>query len=397
MSKTKVQKQKINTEFVAFTIISGLISFSFNVVMIVIPLRMTDHGLSYSMIGGAMSAVAIGLLVIKLVIGHLSDILGTKKFILIALGGLGLVSLLLAKASGLLAFTVLMAALGIFRGVFLSVSGSYMFEMSNGGNYGKVYGAVQGVSSLLASIGGMISGVLYCFHEGKYALYISGVLLLSAFVCAMVALKGNECVQKERLPFIKILKSINKRLLIFCVIVFIQSFAAGPMWNFVIPIYCYNVLLLSPAILGILMSMDELISSPTYILAGRLADKVNIAKFNVVFLLLTALGGVLLVSSSSPVIFMCIFLMCSVFITCTFVGMPKQRYGYIRKEQRGLELALISLCGSLGDSLGSNVLGLVAEKYTINQCMYIFAVCYVIMALLVVVSTLRKSGKCANK
>lgn len=62
--------------------VSGLISFGFNVVMIVIPLRMTDHGLSYSRIGGAMSAVAVGLMAVKLIIGYLSDIQGAKKFIL---------------------------------------------------------------------------------------------------------------------------------------------------------------------------------------------------------------------------------------------------------------------------------------------------------------------------
>ena len=73
--------------------------------MTVIPLRMVDHGLSYSKIGRAMSAVAIGLMVIKLLIGHLSDMLGTKNFILTALAGLGIVCVLLAKADRLLAFT----------------------------------------------------------------------------------------------------------------------------------------------------------------------------------------------------------------------------------------------------------------------------------------------------
>lgn len=114
-----MKEHKANREFIGFTLISGLISFGYNVVMTVIPLRMVDHGLSYSKIGSAMSAVAIGLMVIKLLIGHLSDMLGTKNFILTALAGLGIVCVLLAKADRLLAFTVLMAALGIFRGYSL--------------------------------------------------------------------------------------------------------------------------------------------------------------------------------------------------------------------------------------------------------------------------------------
>ena len=168
----------------------------------------------------------------------------------------------------------------------------------------------------------------------------------------------------ERLPILQIFKSINKRILIFCVLVFIQSFVAGPMWSFIIPMYCYNILLFSPAKLGILMSMDELIGAPTYMLAGRVVDKVNVVKFNILFLLITALGGLFLIKSPTPTIFMVVFLICSVSISCTFVGIPKERIGFIRKEQKGFELALISVCGSLGDSLGNNVLGRVCLLYT---------------------------------
>lgn len=392
-----MQGRRINREFIGFTLVSGLISFGYNVVMTVIPLRMTDHGLSYGKIGSAMSAVAIGLMVIKLIIGHLSDILGTKKFILSSLAGLAVVSVLLARADEIVAFTVLMAALGIFRGIFLAVSGSYVMDMASSGGYGKIYGAVQSVSSLLASIGGIISGLLYQFHEGEYALYICSFLLMAASVWAAAGLKSNENVRRERLPVLQIFKSINKRILIFCVLVFIQSFVAGPMWSFIIPMYCYNVLLFSPAKLGILMSMDELVSAPTYMLAGRVVDKVNVVKFNIVFLLLTALGGLLLIRTRSAFLFMAVFLLCSISISCTFVGIPKERVGYIRKEQKGLELALISLCGSLGDSLGSNILGKVAEKYTINQCIYIFAASYIIMAVLVAVPALFPSSRFASK
>lgn len=387
--------RKINREFIGFTLISGLISFGYNVVMTVIPLRMSDHGLSYGKIGSAMSAVAIGLMVIKLVIGHLSDILGTKKFILSSLAGLAVVSALLARADELAAFTILMASLGIFRGIFMAVSGSYVMEMADGGGYGKIYGAVQSVSSLLASVGGMISGLLYQFQEGEYALYICSFLLMASSVWAAAGLKSSETVSRERLPVWQIFRSMNKRILVFCLLVFIQSFVAGPMWSFIIPMYCYNVLLFSPAKVGILMSMDELVSAPTYMLAGRVVDKVNVVRFNVIFLLITAAGGLFLVKAPSPFIFMLVFLICSVSISCTFVGLPKERIGYIRKEQKGLELALLSVCGSLGDSLGSNVLGQVAEKYTIDQCMYILTAAYIIMAVLAAAPVLFPSLRAA--
>ena len=93
-------------------------------------------------------------------------------------------------------------------------------EMANSGEYGKIYGAVQGISSLLASVGGMISGLLYQFKEGEYALYICSFLLIASTLWAAIGLKNNQCMHGERLPILQIFKSINKRILIFCVLDF---------------------------------------------------------------------------------------------------------------------------------------------------------------------------------
>ena len=56
---------------------------------------------------------------------------------------------------------------------------------------------------------------------------------------------------------------------------------------------------------------------------------------------------------------------------------------------------LLSGGGSLGDSLGSNVLGRVAEIYTIDQCMYILTASYIIMAFLAAAPVLFPSLRAA--
>ena len=390
------EAEKETGEFLVFTLVSALISFGYNVVMTVIPLRMADRGLGYGEIGGVMSAVAVGLMVIKLAVGHLSDLFGTKRFILTSLLGLSAVCALLAQADSLAAFAVLMAALGIFRGIFLSVNGSSMLERSGNGRYGKVLGGGQGVSSLLASVGGMMAGLLYSLREGEYALLLCSLMLLASALWAALGLKRVGKMERERMKLWKVFGSMNRRLVLFCLIVFIQSFAAGPMWNFIIPMYCYQVLLFSPALLGILMSLDELVSAPAYMLAGAVVDRVNVFRFNVVFLLLTAAGGILLTRTGSTAAFMLVFLFCSVCTACTFVGIPKERIDYIRRERKGLELALLSVCGSLGDSLGSNVMGQAAERFSIDQCMLIFASAYVLMAALAALPALLFGKKCSH-
>ena len=162
------------------------------------------------------------------------------------------------------------------------------------------------------------------------------------------------------------------------------------MWNFIIPVYCYDILLLSPAVVGVLMSLDELISSPTYIVAGNIVDKVNVVKFNIVFLLVTALGGFLMMKATSITLFVGFFLLCSISISCTFVGIPKERIEYINKNQKGFELAFISMCGSLGDSFGSSIRGNVAEKLEMQYCMLIFAITYICMAIFVILPAIKK-------
>lgn len=99
-------------EAVGFAILSGLISFFYNVVMIVVPLRMSDHGLPYAVVGGAMSAVSIGLIVVKLAIGHLSDLFGSRRFILTALLGLAIAAAGLGTVENLWGYILLWRSWG---------------------------------------------------------------------------------------------------------------------------------------------------------------------------------------------------------------------------------------------------------------------------------------------
>ena len=239
----------------------------------------------------------------------------------------------------------------------------------------------------------IISGFLYKYGEGQYALIGYGILFLIAAVWAGPAFKTINYEKKDMLSLGKVFKSVNKRIFIFCFIVFIQSFAAGPMWDFIIPMYCYNVLMITPAVLGVLMSMDELIGGPTFIIAGHIVDKINTVKFNVVFIILTAVCGFFIIRSKTLVPFIIMFLICSVSISCTFVGIPKQRIAYVNKKQKGFELALISVCGSLGYIIGNKVYGGIAEKYSIEQSLMIFVICYLLMAGLILLPSALKIRK----
>ncbi len=370
-------------EAVGFAILSGLISFFYNVVMIVVPLRMSDHGLPYAVVGGAMSAVSIGLIVVKLAIGHLSDLFGSRRFILTALLGLAIAAAGLGTVENLWGYILFMALMGVFRGIFTAVSGSYVFDLADQGGYGRVYGAVLSVNSLMASIGGMIAGALYRFGEGRLPLYLCSGLLALGLAWAWRGLSAGQSQPAAALSAWHLLKGIRPGLWVFCLLTFLQSFAIGPLWNFILPMYCYNIMGFSAAWVGVLMAADELISTPTSLLAGQVVDRIHrLSRWNALILVCIAVCGVCLGNASGPVPFMAAFLLCSVGIASSYVGLPRQRFSYINLRQKGFELALISLCGNLGDALGSQILGQVADRYPLSVCLAIFSGVYLVMALL---------------
>lgn len=372
-----------HVEAVGFAILSGLISFFYNVVMIVVPLRMSDHGLPYAVVGGAMSAVSIGLIVVKLAIGHLSDLFGSRRFILTSLLGLAIAAAGLGTVENLLGYILFMALMGVFRGIFTAVSGSYVFDLADQGGYGRVYGAVLSVNSLMASIGGMIAGALYRFGEGCLPLYLCSGLLALGLVWAWRGLSAGQSQPDAALSAWHLLKGIRPGLWVFCLLTFLQSFAIGPLWNFILPMYCYNVMGFSATWVGVLMATDELISTPTSLLAGQAVDRIRrLSRWNALILVCIAVCGACLGNASGPVSFMAAFLLCSVGIASSYVGLPRQRFSYINLHQKGFELALISLCGNLGDALGSQILGQVADRYPLSVCLAIFSGVYLVMALL---------------
>ena len=67
----------------------------------------------------------------------------------------------------------------------------------------------------------------------------------------------------------------------------------------------------------------------------------------------------------------------------------------MEKVQWGPVRGMVSGSGSLGESLGRNMLGRVAEKYTIDMCMYILAASYIIMAFLAAAPVLFPSLRAA--
>jgi MFS family permease len=364
----------------AFALISGVFQMSSNAVSIIIPLRMADQSLSTSSIGGALSALPLGVVIFKLFIGRHSDVVGQKRYLIISFFGGIVVNILFVFSHTVVLYCVLLVFMGFIRGMFTSVNTSYMIEITEEASRGKGIGNILSVASFLTSIGGIIAGIMYGYHEGNFAFILIATLLTAGLFFILFAIPE---VEKQREKFIsrELFTGMDKKIYWFCLIMFMQTFVTSPMWNTLVPLHFYVRYGLSAMFVGILMSMDEFIGSPIFLISGRIVDKYPIRNLTCAAYLLASLVSVSMIYAKSQYIFLLGFLLSGVFVTATFVAVPKAESYFLRENAKGFELALISMAAAIGDALGNIFMSRLVDKYGIGIDVLTFAVIYLILAV----------------
>ena len=361
-----------------FSVIYGVFMMGANAVSIIIPMRLADQGLSYSMIGAAMSTVAVGMVVVKPIIGRHSDLIGQKSYLLFSLA-LGTVTLLLMSLnSTLISYVVLNCCFGISRGIFTSVTSSYTVSLSENEKLGSSFGNVVGISTLFTFAGGVLAGILYPVRYGTAALLIIAAIYLCSFFAAFKLLP-NIKNKDQKLISVNLFRGMDKHIYIFCIIVFIQQFTTGPLWSTFVPLHFYLEFGFSSTFVGLLMSLDEFIGSPQSFFAGNLSDKISNRTFLSMSFALAGIVSIFMIFATSPISFLIVFLVCGIFVTCTQIALPKTASTYMRNDSMGFEFAIISMCGGLGDGIGNNVLGEVIREASIDYAVLIFCLTYLLI------------------
>jgi MFS family permease len=354
-----------------------------NAVSIIIPLRMADQSLSYSSIGGVMASFSVGMFAIKLFIGRHSDLVGQKVYAVLALSTAALFVLLIAFAKSTTHYIVLLGLVGVCRGAFTSINTSYTLELSKQGEQGAGFGKILGITSLLSALGGVMAGALYKFQQGKFAFIAVSVLLALSATFTVIFMRNPAKKNSEKLVSKGLFANMDKTVYLFCVVMFLQTFITSPMWSTIVPMHFYKSFTYTALALGIAMSMDEFISSPVNMIGGYIADRVNVKKMICIGYVLAAIVGALMLLAGHALIFLAIFLVCSVFVTSTYISVPKAESYFVRDTAKGFEFTLISICASVGDALGNVVLGRVMDAFSIKAGILMFSVTYVIIAVIV--------------
>lgn len=356
-----------------------------NAVTIIVPMRLSDHGLSYTLIGVAMSMLAFGIVLVKPIVGRHSDLVGPKIYMLISLSLGCIILFLMSLSSSPIVYMVLNCFMGLGRGMFTSIASSYTVTISDNQKLGSSFGNLVGITTLFTCAGGVFAGILYPFAYGSIALFLVAVIYGCSFFITLKWLpdvKNSKTDQKKtpKILSVNLFKNMNKYIYMFGFIVFLQQFTTGPLWNTFVPLQFYMTFAFSSTFVGILMSLDEFVGSPTSFAAGKISDKIKDSIFLPANYTLAGISAVILFFMHSSLNFMLLFLITGCFVTCTQVVLPKAASGFMRSDSKGFEFAIISTCGALGEWLGNLLLGNVISKFSVNYVVLIFAVSYILIS-----------------
>ena len=369
-----------------YSLVSGLFFLTNNAIAIIIPLTMLGNGVSFSGIGSVLAIFSMCSVFIKIIIGRHSDLVGKKTYLLISLFLASIAMLILMFSSDLIGFIISIGILGISRGIFTTIRASYIMDFSDHENRGESFGILSSVLTVFQAIGGAMAGAFYHFNQGFYVFLILFVSLAIAFIISMICFHNNyyEKQSKEKLFSWKLLRNTSKYIWIFCIIEFLQGFITGSMWNLIVPVYFVTVFNFAPIAFGVAMSLDELISSPVSLIAGKISDKVEIKKMLIWCFLLAGIISLFILISKNAIVFLIVFLICSVFVTTTFICLEKAESIYVRDEAKGFEFAMISVANGIGDGLGKIFFGVMTDIFSISFGVFSFFIIYTIITLLLV-------------
>ena len=130
------------------------------------------------------------------------------------------------------------------------------------------------------------------------------------------------------------------------------------------------------------MSLDEFIGGPVYMVGGVISNRMSIKKMCVISFAIAGLVCMPMLMVSNVYVFSIIFLVCSIFVTGTYISLPIAESRFVRESYKGFEFAAISLSASVADILGNYLIGKIADRKGVESGILLFIVSYLLIALI---------------
>lgn len=361
------------------------------VVMPFIPLysqQFGAEGFSIGLLFGSHSASRTFLLPC---IGRASDRRGRKAFLLWGLACYAAASVAFVLADSLFVLTLVMALQGAATAMVQPIAMAYVGDLTPTGKEGTYSGYIN--TAFLGGVAGgpVLGGVVRDLYTMQASFMLLGLLSLLSLLLVWLFLPEVHRGKKTRATASLPLREIFSRAPLVGMAVFRLSYAAANavIWVFV-PLLAAGLLALSTSQIGLLISLNVLVSTVLQAPCGRLADRVRNK------LTLIVIGG--LVSAVSLALFPFAasywhLVVLNLLVGAAF-GLAYPAHMAIAMENAkgfgmGTVMSLLLTVHSFGMTVGPMLFGLVVDFYSLSGVFYsgglfgllVTLACYVLTVL----------------
>ena len=336
-----------------------------------LPLYAQQFGAAGLGVGFLFSAHSTARTFLLPVIGRVSDRWGRKQFLLAGLFFYALSSVGFLLANSIVALILIMAFQGIATAMVQPVSMAYVGDLTPKGQEGTYTGYVN--TAFLGGVAGgpLLGGVIKDLFNMQASFVLLGVLSLLSLLLLLFFLPESHSHRTRAntvAPPLRAFLSCRPILGAACFRLG-YSFANAITWVF-IPLLAAKLLPLKTAQIGLLISLNVLVSALLQAPCGRLADRVNKVG-------LISIGGVL------SAIALGAFPLCTTFwqllllnvLTGAAAGLAFPAHVALAMEQvhgsgMGTVMSLLLTVHSLGMMVGPLLFGFIADHISLGSAFY---------------------------
>lgn len=209
------------------------------------------------------------------VVGNLAEKWGRRFFILTGLVIFTVVTFLYDQAESVTALVFCRLSQGVAGAMVVPVARAYVGDMAPKGEEGRLMGHFNIAFFGGLTIGPWLGGFLNDWLGIRSAFYTMGVFAFFGLILAFIKVpkvKGESVRSDNTVSYIKLVRLTN--LWTLFLFRFGVSVGVGMNWAFM-PIFSNDVLCISSSLIGLLISLNVIMTTVFQPLFGRMADEVN--------------------------------------------------------------------------------------------------------------------------
>jgi len=376
--------------FVGFSIMMGMsLSSSF------LPLLANELDPSGVLVGLVVSAWFLSRIFIELPAGIISDRVGRRRLLVTGLG-LSLVGpLLCSQASHVIVLILGRAIWGLGTALYFMSNMALLMDILPQSTRGRALGAFQGIEFLGSFVGAPIGAFLAVYLSFTQVFYFTLLLTLLSFTVAMRSggirgLEGDKA-SKPRLSMREISGSLrNWGILVVCFSTLLRTLVIQGVFQTALQLYLNQVVGLTVAGIGWVVSMKVLGQVLSLFVAGALSDRYGRRPVLVVGFSVSALAVYMFTLSESL-----LFLLLSGFVAGVGEGLDMTTILALLTDiappnARGGAVGLYRTFMDLGGFMGPMVFMLAYSRFGPVSPFYVGAAVNMFNAALILVARIRR-------